>query len=250
MVWKTLLKLGLGLIALGGIGVGVAGWQLQQQLTQVPVALQPIPASTNTYERHQALQTQAIAAVKRLQAQSQRQSQPQSQRGDSVAVNLSTEDLNALLAFGLATTIEAKGAKQIVQATQVEIQGESLKTSALLDLSQVSSADLEKIPGLTNRPIYVAAQGKPVVRDRALSLQDLTLTVGGLHLTLADAAQYLGVSEAILQEALDRELRSLPIDLDQVQVVAKPADSSASTANPSPTPGTGHLEVTGSLTAW
>lgn len=134
--------------------------------------------------------------------------------------------------------------QRIVKATQVEIDDQNLKTTALFDLSQVSADQLQggnrfsllrrlmKIPGLRDRTIAITIQGQPKAEDRALVIQNPVVSSGNISLTQSNAIQWLGISDAIFQESINQEWRNLPIELNSVQIVEQ------------------DLQLKGQLTAW
>jgi hypothetical protein len=232
---------GLSFLMVAGLGsLGIYGYR---QLTAAPTPIVPIAANQNTYQRHQTLHQAARSTVLKMYANPRRPD-------GSVLAQLSTQDLNAMFAATLAQRVEGKGTQHIVKGTQVERVGQRLKTTALLDLSQVSAAHLQgghrlsllrrllKVPGLSDRTITISVEGAPIIQDRSLSLQDPVVDIGKLRLTMSQATEWLGISEEILEESFAKELSSLPIVISQVQWV---------TASSQPDP---IIQLEGQLTAW
>lgn len=230
--------LGFGMLSVVA-GVAVVSLHLHKQLIYIPKNIQTIPTDQNTFRRHQNLRQKALSVVEQMHSNSR-------QDNGSVSISLSTQDLNAFFASTLAQQIERKGAQQILLGTQVERVGGRLRTTALLNLSKVSVAKLQgsnrlallrrflKVPGIRNRTVAVIAEGKPVVQNRSLTLQEPIIRIG--RLTISEPTQWLGVSHNILQESFNRELKYLPIDLKAAQIIKSSA--------------TPQIELRGELTAW
>ncbi len=232
----------LGLVTLISIGIGGLSLSVYRQLTQIPEHLQLIPLNLSTGERHDVLQKRALATVEAL-------SLSPSVSDGAVNAQLSSQQLNAFFAYRLAWQLEGQGSRQILKGTHVEITQKTIKTLTLLDLSQISGTDLQggdrlslllrllKIPGLSDRTVAVTVEGSPIVEDRSLGLQNPVVSLGNVRLAHPNLTRWLGVSEAILQDSLNKEWNNLPITLSSVQI--RP-DSK----------GVPHLQLEGQLTAW
>jgi hypothetical protein len=233
-----------GIVSLIGVGSVSYGYR---QLMQLPKDLKPLSAATTANERHRKVKETALITVHKMGEY------PRLSDG-SVTASLTEEDLNRSFAHRIVWQTEEKPApsgisqpllnQKIVKATQVEIDEQTLKTVALLDLSQVSADQLQggnrlsllrrlmKIPGLRDRTIALTIQGQPKAEDRALVIQNPVISIGNISLTQANAIQWLGISEAMLQESINQEWRNLPIELNSVQIVEP------------------DLQLRGQLTAW
>jgi hypothetical protein len=235
---------GAGIVSLISVGSASYGYR---QLIQIPQNLKALPATATPDERHQQSFQSGLTIVKKMGRS------PRAQDG-SVTASLSKEDLNKFFLYSVVGQSEEKTDpsgnfqpllnKSIVKATQVEIDGTTLTTTALLDLSQVSADQLQggnrlsllrrliKIPGLRDRTIAVTIQGQPKVEDRALVIQNPVVSIGHISLTQASAIKWLGISEAMLQESINQEWKNLPIELNSVKIVGQ------------------DLQLKGQLTAW
>ena len=244
MKLKSLVCWSLGAIAL--LSVGGPTIYLHHQLTQIPPTLKKTPEIAKRFQRHHVLHREAFATVRKIASGSDRSDQGRIAR-------LNTSDLNAFFAYSLALSFEQHHDPPVLLGTNVEIFEDTVKTTALIDLSQVSESSLEiggrlsllrrvlKIPGVSDRPIAIAVEGRPIVRDRVLAFDNPVITIGNIRLTTVEAVQWLGISEAILRERLDREWGGLPIDLDRVQIQMNGPDNEDSTP---------YLQLEGGLTAW
>lgn len=238
---KSSVQWGLSVGAIALILVGGPSLYLYRQVTQIPSTLTKTPHLSNSNQRRQVLYQGALATVLKMAAQPH-------QPDGSVVVRLTAEDLNAFFANSMTIALEQSSGRIILLETQVEIDSGTLKTTALLDLSKVSKDALEtgdrlsllhrlfKVPGIRNRSIAIAVEGKPIVRDRILVMDNPIISIGDMHLTTAEAVQWLGISEEIMQERLDQEWAGFPMEVEQVDIIANNSEEL--------------LQLQGPLTAW
>jgi hypothetical protein len=235
---------GAGALSVIGLSALAYGYQ---QLVKVPQNLQPVPSMTAPDEYFQQLKNNARNTVLNMGRASRLED-------GYVVTSLGEEDLNEYFMFSAvfqnegelnpAVVQRALIDQRIVKATQVDIDDNSLKTVVLFDLSQVSADSLEggdrlsllrrfkKIPGLSDHTIAVTIQGKPQVGDRAITVQNPTVSIGNIALDQASAARWLGFSEGFLEAIIGQEWAGLPIDLAEVNAVGQ------------------ELQLGGQLTAW
>jgi hypothetical protein len=116
-----------------------------------------------------------------------------------------------------------KGAgKQAVRASKAVLENGRLEAGVVLDLSRIqdtkmSDSDrslyegaLKAFPPLRKKNVYVGVETRPVRKDGALQLgKRAKLRVGKIRYDLGSAARKLGMSEAGLREALNKNLRQL-----------------------------------------
>lgn len=116
-----------------------------------------------------------------------------------------------------------KGAgKKAVRASKAVLEGGRLEAGVVLDLSRIEDAKmsdsdrglyegaLEAFPPLREKNVYVGVETRPVRKDGVLQLgQRAKLRVGNVRYDLGSAARKLGMSEAGLRKALNRNLRTL-----------------------------------------
>ena len=138
----------LGLVTLISIGIGGLSLSVYRQLTQIPEHLQLIPLNLSTGERHDVLQKRALATVETLSF-----SPPISD--GAVSVQLSSQQLNAFFAYRLAWQLEGQGHRQIIKGTQIDITEKTIKTTTLLDLSQVQELEHIKNPSLSKNSRFL-----------------------------------------------------------------------------------------------
>ncbi|WP_299413152.1 hypothetical protein [Acaryochloris sp. IP29b_bin.148] len=243
MIRKRLTQSLLFLGAFTVLVVGALSVYLHQQLTQVPNNLRLIPLNDNTFKRHQLLKEEALVSVQRLSANLR-------QQDGSVVARLSAEELNAFFAYSLAWKLEGQGVDQVLKSTRVEIKDQTLKTTTLLDLSQLSMEQLQgntrltllrrllHLPSVNDNPIAVTVEGQPTVANRKLVLQNPRVSIGTLQFSRANATQWLGVSPAMFHESLDLEWSNLPIELRRIRIVSESQRTAPL------------IQLEGQLTAW
>lgn len=117
-----------------------------------------------------------------------------------------------------------KGAgKNAVRASKAVLEGGRLEAGVVLDLARIKDAKmsdsdrglyegaLQAFPPLRKKNVYVGVETRPVRRpDGVLQLgPDAKLRVGSIRYGIGSAAKKLGMSEAGLRKALNRNLRQL-----------------------------------------
>ena len=116
-----------------------------------------------------------------------------------------------------------KGAgKKAVRASKAVLEDGKLEAGVVLDLSRIEDAKmsdsdrglyegaLEAFPPLRKKNVYVGVETRPVRKDGVLQLgKRAKLRVGNVRYDLGSAARKLGMSEAGLRKALNRNLRTL-----------------------------------------
>lgn len=116
-----------------------------------------------------------------------------------------------------------KGAgKKAVRASKAVLENGHLEAGVVLDLSRIedakmSDADrglyegaLQAFPPLRKKNVYVGVETRPVRKDGVLQLgKAAKLRVGKVRYDLGAAARKLGMSEAGLRKALNKNLRQL-----------------------------------------
>ncbi|MCR9160995.1 MAG: hypothetical protein ACE37F_11210 [Nannocystaceae bacterium] len=116
-----------------------------------------------------------------------------------------------------------KGAgKKAVRASKAVLEGGRLSAGVVLDLSRIEDAKmsqsdrglyegaLQAFPPLRKKNVYVGVETRPVRKDGVLQLgPKAKLRVGNVRYDLGAAARKLGMSEAGLRRALNKNLRTL-----------------------------------------
>ena len=116
-----------------------------------------------------------------------------------------------------------KGAgKAAVRASKAVLDNGNLEAGVVLDLSRIEDAKrsdsdrglyegaLEAFPPLRKKNVYVGVETRPVRKNGVLQLgKTAKLRVGKIRYDLGAAAKKLGMSEAGLRKALNRNLKQL-----------------------------------------
>lgn len=116
-----------------------------------------------------------------------------------------------------------KGAgKKAVRASKAVLENGRLEAGVVLDLSRIEDAKmsdsdrglyegaLEAFPPLRKKNVYVGVETRPVRKNGVLQLGERAkLRVGNVRYDLGSAARKLGMSEAGLRKALNKNLRNL-----------------------------------------
>ncbi len=134
------------------------------------------------------------------------QVQPQVGNGE-IEVKLDQEDINELLVANIAKNQKGSALLQTTKGVKTTIKDDSVEIGAVVNTTELSDQEtkieqaIEKFPLLKDRDIYVAIAGQPTVVNGELQFNENTLIkVGNITMTVADAAQRLGVPpEKLLQ---------------------------------------------------
>lgn len=116
-----------------------------------------------------------------------------------------------------------KGAgKKAVRASKAVLENGRLEAGVVLDLSRIEDAKmsdsdrglyegaLEAFPPLRKKNVYVGVETRPIRKDGVLQIgEKAKLRVGNVRYDLGSAARKLGMSEAGLRKALNKNLRKL-----------------------------------------
>ena len=116
-----------------------------------------------------------------------------------------------------------KGAgKEAVRASKAVLEDGRLEAGVVLDLSRIEDAEmsdsdrglyegaLQAFPPLRQKNVYVGVETRPVRKDGVLQLgKTAKLRIGSIRYDLGAAAGKLGMSEAALRKALNRNMRQL-----------------------------------------
>jgi hypothetical protein len=118
--------------------------------------------------------------------------------------------------------------KQAIKQSRAAYAGGQLEAGAVLNLSEaeldsLSAEERERFqetvdafPALTGRDVYVGVEGDVSKRDGKMVLgPDAQLRVGDTTYSIASAAKRLGMSEADLRAAIEKELATLATELPE-----------------------------------
>lgn len=200
MVKKLLLVLGLGAIALGGVG-----YHFWRQATYIPAWVEAEPnLPVNT--------TADILRVIRQQVQ---------RSADPVQVELDSQQLGQIL------TSEAQRKfppEQPLPSIRTRIESNSLEVGAVVNEQMLASEQLSPgqkkiiarvLPLLPpdRKSVYVGIVGTPEVRDGEMRLSDnAQIKIGNLSFSVQELAQRLQVSPTKVEQLMRLDLGSINIE--------------------------------------
>lgn len=147
-------------------------------------------------------------------------------------VQLDANEVNTLIVSGIAKTIDKSPLAQAVVSTNTQIQDGKISAGAVIDLRTISVKELpaqeqaaisqllSTVPILKYRPIYIEVEGKPSIHNKQVTLDDKTrVKLGNLSFPLSDMYQRFGISEESLKQQVSKELKNLPVEVKDVEVM-------------------------------
>jgi hypothetical protein len=147
-------------------------------------------------------------------------------------VELDANEVNTLIVSGIAKTIDKSPLAQAVVSTNTQIQDGKISAGAVIDLRTISVKELpaqeqaaisqllSTVPILKYRPIYIEVEGKPSIHNKQVTLDDKTrVKLGNVSFPLSDMYQRFGISEESLKQQVSKELKNLPVEVKDVEVM-------------------------------
>jgi len=147
-------------------------------------------------------------------------------------VQLDANEVNTLIVSGIAKTIDKSRLAQAVVSTNTQIQDGKISAGAVIDLRTIPVKELpaeeqaaisqllSTVPILKYRPIYIEVEGKPSIHNKQVTLDDKTrVKLGNLSFTLSDMYQRFGISEESVKQQVSKELKNLPVEVKDVEVM-------------------------------
>jgi hypothetical protein len=147
-------------------------------------------------------------------------------------VQLDANEVNTLIVSGIAKTTDKSPLAQAVVSTNTQIQNGKISAGAVIDLRTIRVKELpaqeqaaisqllSTVPILKYRPIYIEVEGKPSIHNKQVSLDDTTrVKLGNLSFPLSDMYQRFGISEESLKQQVCKELKNLPVEVKDVEVM-------------------------------
>ncbi|WP_017318250.1 hypothetical protein [Mastigocladopsis repens] len=217
--------------SIGGIGaVLFFFWQQAIQLpkwyTNPPTTASPPAISDQTQTQIQLSQQQIQQQVLSKISDNLKGSNAKGE------VQLDANEVNTLIVSGIAKTTDKSRLAQAVVSTNTQIKDGKISAGAVIDLRTVSLNELQAgeqaaiskllstVPILKYHPIYVEIEGKPNIRNKQVSLDDKTrIKFGNLSFSISDIYQRFGISQESLQQQVSKELKNLPVEVQDVEVI-------------------------------
>lgn len=213
--------------AIGGSGAVL--FFFWQQAIQLPaehinpsIIASPTPTTEQTQTQIQQSQQQVLSKIFEHLKDS-------NAKGE---VQLDANEVNTLIVSGIAKTIDKSPLAQAVVSTNTQIQDGKISAGAVIDLRTISVKKLppqeqaaisqlvSTVPFLKYRPIYIEVEGKPSIHNKQVTLDDKTrVKLGNLSFPLSDMYQRFGISEESVKQQVSKELKNLPVEVKDVEVM-------------------------------
>ncbi|KAB8316188.1 hypothetical protein SD81_023450 [Tolypothrix campylonemoides VB511288] len=210
-------------------GTGAVLFFFWQQATQLPaghtnpsIIASPTPITEETQTQIQQSQQQVLSKIFEHLKDS-------NAKGE---VQLDANEVNTLIVSGIAKTTDKSRLAQAVVSTNTQIQDGKISAGAVIDLRTIPIKELpaeeqaaisqllSTVPILKYRPIYIEVEGKPSIHNKQVTLDDKTrVKVGNLSFPLSDMYQRFGISEESVKQQVSNELKNLPVEVKDVEVM-------------------------------
>ncbi|MBW4635317.1 MAG: hypothetical protein KME30_26515 [Iphinoe sp. HA4291-MV1] len=200
-----------------------------QQATQLPAWHSNPPTMSSSPPKTDQNQTQIQPSQQQVLSKIFDHLKESNAKGE---VQLDADEVNTLIVSEIAKTTDKSRLAQAVVRTNTQIQDGKISAGAVIDLRTIPLNDLQAgeqvaiskllstVPILRYRPVYIEVEGKPSVRNQQISLDDTTrIKLGNLSLTLSDMYQRFGLSEKRLNQQVSKELKKLPVEVKDVEVI-------------------------------
>ncbi len=222
--WKI-----IGIILLIFLGVSSASlYYFWREATQLPAwyVSQPV----NNVEK---ANTKVIADQVEQKIKAQTDRSKQSGNPANVEVNLTSAELNQLVAAKVTEKTEKSHLSQAIKGMNTQITDDRLRTGAVVDLSALKSSEVgdrgktllseltQKFPALADREVYLGLEGKPQIDNGRLKFDATTrVQVGQLSFTVTELADRLGIPEATLLEKINLNLNLNGFQVEAIELKA------------------------------
>lgn len=217
----------IGIISLILLTTGfITGFYYWRQATTLPTwyAKQATTANiTNTRNRLNIQQT-----TEKIEAKIAASTQQLASNKD-VELQLNENELNNLLASEIVKKSNKSNKSQLTQAVKAvktEIEDGKLKSGAIVNISEISTAQLGKsevaeltkvikaFPTLENREVYIGIEGRPTLKNGQLRFdENSTIKVGNLSFTQAELSEKLGIPESKI-----KQFTKIQLQIDKLKV--------------------------------
>ncbi|KAB8331746.1 hypothetical protein SD80_023080 [Scytonema tolypothrichoides VB-61278] len=210
-------------------GTGAIVFFFWQQATQLPVWYSNSPTTSSLPPQTDQHKTQIQPSQEQVLSKISDNLKGANAKGE---VQLDANEVNTLISSGIAQTTDKSPLAQAVVKTNTQIQDGKISAGAVIDfrtipLNELPSQEqvaisklLSTVPILKYRPVYIEVEGKPKVHNKQISLDETTrVKFGNLSLTLSDMYQRFGLSEKHLNQQVANELKKLPVEVKDVEVM-------------------------------
>lgn len=222
--------------------IGGAAYYYWQQATYLPswyTRPSETPSNAFNFQNKQEIQTirqrldQQVSRKVEQSLESSPNPQPRVQRqglGKPVAIQLNEKEFNDLVVTQIAEKAPKTEILQAAKGINTTIQNGTLETGAVINLSNLSTADLSQqekallqritqtFPALAEKDMYIAIEGKPQLTQGRLQFDRNTkVKIGNISLTIEELANRLGVPSATIEQRLNLQLQFNDLKVDQIQ---------------------------------
>lgn len=220
----------IGVISLILLTTGViAGFYYWRQATALPTwyTKQATTASTtNTTNRLDIQQT-----TKKIEAKIADSTQQLANNKD-IELQLDENELNNLLTSEIVKKSNKSQLAQAVKAVKTEIEHGKLKSGAIVNISEISTAHLGKnevpeltkvikaFPTLENREVYIGIEGRPILKNGQLRFdEDSKIKVGNLSFTQAELSEKLGIPESKINQFTKLQFQVDKLKVNDIKLI-------------------------------
>ena len=214
----------IGVISLILLTTGViAGFYYWQQATTLPTWYEKQVTTANINNTRNRLNIQQTTEKIEVKIAASTQ---QLVNNKDIELQLDENELNNLLASEIVKKSNKNQLVQAVKAVKTEIENGKLKSGAIVNISEISTAQLGKnevaeltkvikaFPTLEDREVYLGIEGKPIFKNGQLRFdENSTIKVGNLSFTQAELSEKLGIPESKI-----KQFTKLQLQIDKLKV--------------------------------
>lgn len=149
----------------------------------------------------------------------------------NVELQLDENELNNLLALEIAKKSNNSQLAKAVKAVKTDIVDGKLKSGAIVNISDVTTAQLGRneaaaltkvikaFPTLENRQIYISVEGKPILESGQLIFDENSkIKIGNLSFTQAELSNKLGISESKIKQFTKLQLQADKLKVNDIEL--------------------------------
>lgn len=146
-------------------------------------------------------------------------------------VKLNLNEINTLISSQLVEKAERNQKPQIVLNTNTNIKDDKLVVGTIINVQEMTkelgdgerakfAQALSKLPLVDKSSIYIEVEGKPIVRNNQIGLEDgARFKVGNISMNISQLAQYTGISEAFLKDKITKQRTIVPMVVENLTMV-------------------------------
>lgn len=224
-------KILIPLLFLLSVGAAYYFWS---SFTKVPQWYQTQDQATEPNSTPDDLEMAQARIQAKVEQQIQQQLDQDSQlvsnldtEGDrEVSIQLNEQDINQLIQSRIAEDDTRKSLLSKAKSIQTQINDDTIEIGTVVNPSEISAQDLDnprlekalnQVAQLNRQDIYIGLEGKPRVEAGKLVFdRDSKVKIGSLSLSLAEAAQQLGLPPEEILRRLELEVGQF--DLQDIEL--------------------------------